>query len=46
MALGRGRAGNQDPHLHAAVVNYHGVKLDLGVQFCHFLAALQEQPVA
>lgn len=39
-------AGKWDPHLHAAVVNDHGVKFDLGVQFCHFFTALQEEPIA
>lgn len=33
------------PHLHAAVVYDHCLKLDLGVQFSNFLAALQEQPI-
>lgn len=33
------------PHLHAAVVYDHCLKLDLGVQFSNFLTALQEQPI-
>lgn len=32
-------------HLHAAVVDDHGVEFDLGIELSHLLTALQEQPI-
>lgn len=35
----------EQPYLHAAVVNDHGLEGDLGVQLSHLLTAAKEEPI-
>lgn len=43
-ALGHRTASHS--HLHTAIVNYHGVEFDLGIQFCHLFTALEEESIS